>query len=136
MNESQEIIYPTSEEMIEFNILMLGIIKTKKADKSEILSYRKIQEIISGCKETEGDVFDKAAYLMMSTVRQHAFASGNRRTAFIITKHFLIANNAAFNIEDNPEYARTMIGIREKYYTLEEVKNWIINGTIREFKRG
>ena len=121
--------------MIEFNLLALSLIKTKKADKSEVLSYAKIMEVVTGCEELEGDIYSKAAYLLKKMIKQHAFASGNRRTAFIITKHFLISNNKPFNITDNPDYAKIMTGIRENYYTDEEIKNWIQHGKIREFKR-
>ena len=131
-----EIKYLSTQDIIEFNVLALSLIKTKKADKSEILSFQKIQDIVNGCEETEGDIYDKAVFLLKNTIKKHAFASGNRRTAFIITKHFLLLNKVAFNIEDNPEYARIMTGIRENYYTEIEIKNWLQNGQIREFKRG
>jgi len=117
------------------NILALDKIKTKKADKSEVLSYLKVQEIIRNCEETKGNIYAKAANLMKDTIKKHAFASGNRRTAFIITKYFLTTNNIDFNIPDTAEYAKIMTGIRENYYTDEEIKNWIQHGTIREFKR-
>ena len=121
--------------MIEFNLLALSLIKTKKADKSEVLSYSKIMEVVTGCEDLEGDIYDKAAYLLKKMIKQHAFASGNRRTAFIITKYFLLSNDAEFKIEDNPDYARIMTGIRENYYADAEIKNWIQHGKIREFKR-
>jgi death-on-curing family protein len=129
------IVYPSADEIIEYNVLVLDMIKTKKADKSEVLSYLKILNIIEGCKNSSGDLHDKAVYLLTNIVRQQAFASGNRRTAFVVAKYFLLANNGEFNIGDNPDYARTMIGIREKYYSDSEIKDWIKNGTIREFKR-
>jgi len=135
MNESKKIKYLSAQEMIEFNVLALSLIKTKKADKSDVLSYTKIREVVDGCIQMEGDIYDKAAYLLKKMIKQHAFASGNRRTAFVITKHFLIINNAEFNITDNPDYARIMTGIRDNYYTDIEIKNWIQHGQIREFKR-
>ena len=124
------------QEIIEFNILALTLIKTKKADKSELLSYQKLKQIVAGCKKLRGDAYDKSVYLLKNMIQQHPFASGNRRTAFVITKHFLLSNNIEFNIADNPGYARIMTGIREHYYTDDEIKNWISNGQIREFKRG
>lgn len=135
MDDKPEIIYLTTQEIIEFNILALNLIKTKKADKSEVLSYRKIREIADGCENAAGDIYDKAVYLLKSAIKNHAFASGNRRTAFIITKHFLLLNNGIFNIKDAPEYAKIMTGIRENRYTDQEIKNWIQHGQIREFKR-
>ncbi|NCO55066.1 MAG: hypothetical protein COS14_00855 [Bacteroidetes bacterium CG02_land_8_20_14_3_00_31_25] len=134
MNE-KKIIYLTSQEIIEFNILSLKLIQIKKADKSEVLSYKKIQEIINGCELMDGDIYDKAVYLIKESIKKHAFASGNRRTAFIITKHFLLLNKVEFNIKDEPEYAKIMTGIRENYYSDNEIKNWIKYGNIREFKR-
>lgn len=131
----QEITYLTAQEIIEFNVLSLSLIKTKKADKSEVLSYMKIQEIVSDCESAEGDIYDKAVNLLKNAIKKHAFASGNRRTAFIITKHFLLLNEAEFNIRDEVEYAKIMTGIRENYYSDDEIKNWIKDGQIREFKR-
>ena len=135
MNHKKDIIYLTTQEIIEFNVLSLSLIKTKKADKSEILSYQKIQDIVTGCEQLEGNIYDKAVYLLKNTIKKHAFASGNRRTAFIITKHFLLLNDATLNIKDEPESAKIMTGIRENYYTDNEIKNWIEHGQIREFKR-
>jgi len=130
-----EILYPTTEKIIEYNVLALKLIKVKKADQPKILSYQRIVHIIDETKEIEGDIYDKAIVLLKGLIQKHPFASGNRRTAFIVTKEFLISNQKAFNIEDNPIQARAMQGIREDYYTDEEIKEWIKNGKIREFKR-
>ncbi len=59
----------------------------------------------------------------------------NRRTAFIVVKEFLLANHASFHVKDDPHYAKVMQGIRESFYATEEIKEWIKNGKIREFKR-
>jgi prophage maintenance system killer protein len=126
--------YPIPEKIIEFNELILSVIKVKKADSPKLLSYNKLLEIIDECVENKGDVYDKAVILMKGIIKKHAFASGNRRTAFITTKHFVINNNGKFNIEDNPSNANAMQGIREDYYSHDELKEWIKNGKIREFK--
>ena len=131
----KKIKYLNAQDMIEFNVMALSIIKAKKADKSEVLSYQKIREVVEGCENSKGDIYDKAAFLFKKIIKQHAFASGNRRTAFIITKHFLLLNGADFNIKDEPEYAKIMTGIRENYYSDAEIKKWLQNGQIREFKR-
>ncbi len=127
--------YPTSEKIIEFNILALNIMKVKKADKPEVMSHSKLIKIIESCKKLEGDIYDKAAELMVELVRNHPFASGNRRTAFIVVKDFLLSNNQKLKIIDDPKYAKVMTGIREWYYSHDEVKEWIKNGKIKEFKR-
>ncbi len=117
------------------SFIFLFFIKVKKADQSKVLSYQKIVEVIEECASLQGDIYDKAVCLMRGIVKKHPFASGNRRTAFISTKDFLISNGFKFEIKDNPHYARVMQGIREDYYSLEELKDWIKNGQIKEFKR-
>jgi len=127
--------YPSAEKIIEYNILSLTFIKVKKADQPKVLNQRKIINILDETKKVRGDIYDKAIVLMKGLIQEHAFASGNRRTAFIVTKEFLSSNHKAFNIPDKPEQARVMQGIRENYYKDDEIKGWIKNGKIREFKR-
>ena len=67
MNDNEKIKYLSVQEMIEFNVLALSLIKTKKADKSEVLSYAKIREVVDACEQMEGDIYDKAAYLLKTT---------------------------------------------------------------------
>ena len=131
----KKIIYPTPEEIIEYNILVLNILKVKKADKHGVLSYGKIVEIIEGCKNLRGNIYDKAVFLLKCLVQKHPFASGNRRTALVVVKYFLFINNAKFGIKNDPKYAKVLIGIRENFYTDLEIRRWIRNGKIREFKR-
>lgn len=131
----KKLIYPTPEEIIEYNILVLNILKVKKADKHGVLNYGKIVETIEGCKNLQGNIYDKAVFLLKCLVQKHPFASGNRRTAFIVIKKFLLSNNGRFGIKDDPKYAKVLIGIRENFYTDLEIRGWIRNGKIREFKR-
>ena len=132
---TKRIIYPTPEKIIEYNKLALNFLKVKKADKAEVLSYAKILDVVESCNEAKGDIYDKAVILLKGLIQNHPFASGNRRTAFIVTKDFLIANKAKIKIEDDPKYARVMLGIRENYYADMELKEWIKNGKIRKFER-
>ena len=130
-----ELIYPTLEQIIEYNFLVLEMIKVKKADEPKVLSRSKIVDVINGCKAHEGDVYDKAIILLKGLIQKHPFASGNRRTAFIVTKDFVITNKHKFGIKDEPSHAKTFQGIREDYYTDQEIKEWIKYGKIKEFKR-
>ena len=135
INMLNRIIYPLPEQIIEYNILVLNMVRVKKADKAEVLSRSRVVKVIKQCKETKGDIYDKAVCLLKGIIQEHAFASGNRRTAFIITKYFINANKGKFGVKDDPQYARPMQGIRENYYTNKEIKEWIKNGKIKEFKR-
>jgi death-on-curing protein len=127
--------YLEAEKVIEFNLLALTAIRVKKADQPRILSRVKLENVLKSCKEKEGDVFDKATVLLGGLVMAHAFASGNRRTAFIAMKYFLLINNVRTKISDDPANSKIMLGIRENYYSSAEIKEWIKNGKIREFKR-
>ena len=131
----KKVIYPTIERIIEYNLMVLNLIKVKKADKAEVLSRQKIMWVIEECRMSKGDIYDRATILLKGLIQKHSFASGNRRTAFIVTKEFVISNNERFKIKDNPKHARVMIGIREGYYLDKEIKEWIKNGKIRQFKR-
>jgi len=132
---SNGIRYPGVEEIEEFNLLALAVIKVKKADAHKVLSRAKIIVAIEGCKNAEGDIYLKAAVLISALVSAHAFASGNRRTAFITAKYFVLSNNGSFGITDDPANAKTMMGIREGYYSEDEITEWIKHGKIREFER-
>ncbi|MFA6329068.1 MAG: type II toxin-antitoxin system death-on-curing family toxin [Candidatus Micrarchaeia archaeon] len=127
--------YPSVEQVEEFNILTLAVIRAKKADAHNTLSGSKILEAIRECMDAKGDVHQKAAALMAALVKKHPFASGNRRTAFIAAKSFTLANGGHFRIPDEPANAKVMRGIRENFYTQEEICEWIKNGKIREFTR-
>lgn len=127
--------YPTSEQIIEINKLSLEKIKTKKADKHQVASYSKIDKVLNICKDLKGDIYDKAGCLLKGLIQNHPFESGNRRTAFIVTKEFLIDNNFVLKVENSGKEARTLIGIREGYYSDNEIKNWLKIGKIRKFKR-
>ena len=129
------VIYPSPERIIEYNLLVLELFRVKKADAAKVLSRTKIREIIEDCEKKEGNIYDKAVVLLKGIVQKHPFASGNRRTSFIATKDFLFHNNHKFNVKDDPSQARVMTGIREHFYTHEEIKEWVKHGKIKEFKR-
>ena len=131
----KELVYPTPEKIVEYNVLVLSIIKAKKADRPNLLSKAKLIAVVSECRLCDGDVYGKAAELLKGLVRNHPFASGNRRTAFIVVKYFLLENGETFKIKDDPSLAKVMLGIREGYYSDTEIKEWLKHGTIREFKR-
>ena len=131
----KDIDYPSIEKIIEYNILALSLLKAKKADKAQVLSRAKIQDALDACMDKEGDLSLKAAVLLRELVQKHPFASGNRRTAFVVTKDFILSNGGSFKIQDEPAHADAMKGIREGYYSDEEIEEWITHGKIRKFER-
>jgi len=127
--------YPSVDKIIEFNLLALSVIKVKKSDSAKVLSRAKLLGVVNSTKSFEGDLYDKAVVLLKGIIQAHAFAIGNRRTAFISTKYFLVMNNKKIGVIDDPENARVMLGIREEYYSNAKIKEWLKNGKIKEFKR-
>ena len=114
-----DIYYPTTDRIIEYNIFVLTLIKIKKADKHDLLSYKKLNDVLEACKNKEGDIYDKAVVLLKGLIQGHVFASGNRRTAFVAVKNFVISNKEKFRIKDHPMQAKIMTGIREGFYNDE-----------------
>ncbi len=132
---AKEIWYPTEERIIELNALILTVIRAKKKDQIKVLSMPKLREIVAKAISYDGDIYDKAAILLTGITRQHPFSSGNRRTAFIAAKDFLTQNHTVCKIPDSPDLSRVLLGVREGFYKIEEIKEWIQYGKIREFKR-
>src|SRR3989338_3147794 len=116
--------YLTPEKVEEYNTLVLSMLKIKKADRPMLLSRKRLLMVLEGCKEAEGDLYDKAAVLLTGIIQKHPFASGNRRTAFIAAKAFIVVNGGRFMLKDEPAQAHIMVGIREGYYAHQEVKEW------------
>ncbi len=127
--------YLSVEKIIELNVLAINLIKVKKADKAEVKSRQKITDSINETTGKQGDIYDKAVVLAKGLIQKHAFASGNRRTAFLAAKYFLIENSQKFGPKDDANQSKVMLGIREQYYSDEEIKGWLKNGKIKEFVR-
>lgn len=130
-----ELEYPSTDRIAELNVLVLSVISVKKADKAQVLSWSTIEVAINACREQDGDIYLKAAVLMRMLVQKHPFASGNRRTAFVTAKDFLHKNGHKIGISDDAASAKVMQGVRENYYTDQEITEWIHHGKIRQFKR-
>jgi len=130
-----EIVYPTVDEIQYNNTIAIEMFRRSKHDQAKTISISYVKKAIDKTIMNPGDIYDKAARLLIELTCTHAFESGNKRTAFLSTKKFVIKNEGKFNIPDTINNVKVMIGIREKYYSQNEVKEWIINGKIREFKR-
>ena len=130
-----ETIYPTVEEIQYNNTIAIEMFRRSKRDQAKTISVSYIKKAIDAMKVVPGDLYDKAALLLLELTRIHAFESGNKRTAFLTTKKFVITNGERFNIPDTENNVKIMIGIRENYYTQKEIKEWIKHGKIKAFKR-
>ena len=124
--------YLSSGQLVMLNKRVLEEIKAKKGDKHEVLSFARIEGVLEETKSQQGDTYDKAVTLIIELTKRHAFGSGNRRTAYAAAKAFLESNGEEFHAEMNP---KAMQGIREGFYSKEEIKEWLKGNGIREFNR-
>lgn len=130
-----ELAYPSVDSIIVYNRIILHFIKAKRADRPSVLSRNQIEKTLHQCREMTGDVYVKAAFLLGALVQKHPFASGNRRTAFLVVKAFIEDNGKQSPIPDLPKQAKILLGIREGFYTQKEITDWIKHGKIRLFHR-
>jgi prophage maintenance system killer protein len=105
--------YLTVGDVIIFNKIALEIVDVKRGDRHKVLSIGKIQNALTACMNEPGDIFDKAAVLLIELTKMpHAFDSGNRRTALVSAMAFLELNHASAHVqhEDN-----AFVGIRQGF---------------------
>ena len=127
--------YPNVEEIQYYNTIAIEMFRKSKNDEAKTINVSYIDKAIEKVKNKKGNLYDKAALMLYELTLIHAFESGNKRTAFLTTKKYVLNNEGKFNIPDLTNNVKVMIGIRENYYTLNEIKEWIKNGKIKEFRR-
>ena len=81
-------IYPSVQEIIEINKEILESIRVKNTDAHGVLKPVAIKNSLRTMLYDPGNLYDKAASLLITLVRNHPFQSGNRRTAYVISKAF------------------------------------------------
>lgn len=124
--------YLIEEQIVQINKEVLNEIKVKRADSFKVLSWLKLRKVLQEVECQGQDVFDKATLLLKGLAQEHPFASGNRRTALVSTLKFLEINHQKMTLDFNP---KVLQGVRENYYSNEEIKEWLKGGDIRGFKR-
>ncbi|MBI5355013.1 MAG: type II toxin-antitoxin system death-on-curing family toxin [Candidatus Aenigmarchaeota archaeon] len=126
--------YPTADEITEANRRVLAEIKEKKGDRHGLVDVgrKRIETVLDDAILGRGDIYDKAAIILRGLIKKHPFVSGNRRTAFTVTEAFLELNGEHPLVIHDSEVLQ---GIREEFYSLDEIKHWLKGGKIREFKR-
>lgn len=80
------LIYPTTNEIQYYNAIAIEMFRRSKHDQAKTINVSFIQKAIDKTKMNQGELYDKAARLLVELTRTHAFESGNKRTAFLTTK--------------------------------------------------
>lgn len=132
---SEEFKNLTLDIVLESNKFAITLFETKKGDKFDLVSFSKLNELLKDVESCEGDFYQKALIILKGLVKKHPFASGNRRTALVCVFYFAFINKKKIYILDESSQSRVLIGIREGYYSDEELLNWLKNGKIRNFER-
>ena len=130
-----ELIYPSKESVKNVN-KMVNLMSNMKADTHKLLRDDGFIEIIlRKAKQKDGDIYDKAAVLLKELVTTHGFASGNKRTGFVVTTYFIKKNGGKPRFSDFDKIEKVLRNIR--LYNIEEIANWLRKGEIDEtrFKR-
>ncbi|OIO26545.1 hypothetical protein AUJ14_01640 [Candidatus Micrarchaeota archaeon CG1_02_55_22] len=70
-------------------------------------------------------MFNHAACLITGLTRAHAFASGNRRTAYLVAKSFLEENKSNLKVKDGEEAIAVLKRVREGSINEKELKAWL-----------
>lgn len=124
--------YLSVDQLVEINNRVLKEIRVKRADSHRIADRRKLESVVEKVRTLKGGAFEKGACLLVELTKQHAFDSGNRRTAYAATKLFLEANGGSMNAAADP---KVLTGIREGFYRSDEIVEWLKGYGIREFRR-
>ena|SRR5919198_1244881 len=81
-----------------------------------------------GGTELYPTVFEKAAALIESIVKNHPFIDGNKRTGFLAAFAFLMRNNLELNADNSAAYD-FVINIASSQISFEEIVEWLKQNT-------
>lgn len=116
------IIFLTKEEVISAHYFMMR--KMNDADQSGVKDHGLLESAVHRPQQSVfGEdayprLYDKAAALLESLVKNHCFHNGNKRTAYLVTKSFLMINGKHLKMQR--EYAvEFIVDIAKGIHSLE-----------------
>lgn len=93
----------TKEEVISAHYFMMK--KMNDADQAGVKDHGLLESAVHRAQQSVfgedayPNLFDKAAALLESLVKNHCFHNGNKRTAYLTTKSFLMINGKHLRME-------------------------------------
>jgi prophage maintenance system killer protein len=144
VNESDDYEYPDFEYVVSRNRdLFEGepLSTPKRGERHELVRPRWIIEALHEAQQETGSGYRRASALLKAFCSRHAFASGNKRTAFLVAYAFLVRNgfydeHGGNPVVDEPERnTEVLIDTREGIYTLNDIEQWYETGQIRQSPR-
>ncbi|MBP2115513.1 type II toxin-antitoxin system death-on-curing family toxin [Paenibacillus silagei] len=114
----------TKEEVITAHHFMMK--RMNDADQAGVKDHgllesavHRPQQSIFG-EDAYPSIFDKAAALLESLVKNHCFHNGNKRTAYLVTKSFLVLNG--YHLKMQREFAvEFVVDIAKGVHSLEMI---------------
>jgi len=98
---------------------------------SEYIIKEAYNTIIQKVKDFQGDIYEKAGYMLKRLRSFRLVEDGQKRTAYAVTTAFLEINGGLFFKEKDPDKVnKVMKDILN--WTIEEVVEWIKNGITPE----
>lgn len=124
-------IFLTKEEVISAHYFIMR--KMDDADQAGVKDHGLLESAVHRPEQSifgedaYPDLFAKAAALLESMVKNHCFHNGNKRTAYLVTKSFLLMNGKHLKMER--EYAvEFIVGIAEGLHSLD-----VVTSTLKHF---
>lgn len=128
----KRLVYPQKESIVFINEI-INIMSNRKADQHRLLgSDIFIANAIEKTRNEKGDLYDKAAVLLHGLVTIHGFASGNKRTGFIVMTYFLNKNGGKIKIRSFNKAEHIIKNISR--FKIQEIASWLRTGEINEEK--
>lgn len=90
-----------------------------------MISKHNLNFIVEYMQDYEGDLFDKAAFLLHGIAFSHPFLNGNKRTAFLATAMFLEMNGWVLDVK-HEEVVRFMLEVASGRKSISEIKAWLL----------
>jgi len=114
----------TKEEVISAHYFMMK--RMKDSEQAGVKDHglldsavHRPQQSVFG-EDAYPSLFDKAAALLESLVKNHCFHNGNKRTAYLVTKSFLLLNG--YHLQMERKYAvEFIVDIATGLHTLETI---------------
>ncbi|GIO32690.1 MULTISPECIES: type II toxin-antitoxin system death-on-curing family toxin [Paenibacillus] len=118
------VIFITKEEVIAAHYFIMT--RMNDADQAGVKDHGLLESAVHRPQQSlfgedaYPTLFDKAAALLESLVKNHCFHNGNKRTAYLVTKSFLLLNGFHLKMERH-EAVEFIVDIAQGNYELESI---------------
>lgn len=128
MNTDEDL--PSVEEIHAIHDELTETYDLKYPDVRDRFADEKLQRLIEEAQEYDDD-FQKAAYLLRKLPSLHVFEDGNKRTAYLVAVEYLDRRN--LEPARSGDIVERVMRCRKRY-SVEEIAQWLKDGTIDDDK--